>query len=61
MPYVNGIEGVRIIRTKYPELKVLMQTVFEDDEKVYRTKLAIHCGRPAYSGTQPQIHIKQCR
>nr|MBP8073853.1 response regulator [Bacteroidia bacterium] len=26
-PFVNGIEGVRLIRTKFPDLKVLMQTV----------------------------------
>lgn len=35
MPNVNGIEGVKIIRTKYPDLKILMQTVFEDDDKVF--------------------------
>ncbi|MFT3908134.1 MAG: response regulator transcription factor [Ferruginibacter sp.] len=35
MPRVNGIEGVKIIKTKYPEIKVLMQTVFEDDEKLF--------------------------
>ena len=35
MPNVNGIEGVTIIRTKYPNLKILMQTVFEDDEKLF--------------------------
>jgi DNA-binding NtrC family response regulator len=27
MPFVNGIEGVRLIRTKFPDLQVLMQTV----------------------------------
>lgn len=35
MPHINGIEGVRLIRTKYPKLKILMQTVFEDDQKVF--------------------------
>lgn len=35
MPLVNGIEGVRIIREKYQGLKILMQTVFEDDEKLF--------------------------
>lgn len=35
MPYVNGIEGVRQIRTKYPTLKILMQTIFEDDDKIF--------------------------
>lgn len=37
MPHVNGIEGVRTIRTRYPDLKILMQTVFEDDDKVFAT------------------------
>lgn len=35
MPNVNGIEGVIIIRTKFPAVKILMQTVFEDDEKLF--------------------------
>lgn len=35
MPHVNGIEGVLLIRKKYPDLKILMQTVFEDDDKVF--------------------------
>lgn len=35
MPNVNGIEGLKILRTRFPELKILMQTVFEDDEKIF--------------------------
>lgn len=35
MPYVNGIEGVRMIRSKHPHLKILMQTVFENDDKIF--------------------------
>lgn len=34
MPKVNGIEGVKLIRKKYSSIKILMQTVFEDDEKI---------------------------
>ncbi len=45
MPHVNGIEGVGIIRSKYPELKILMQTVFEDDDKVFA---AICAGADGY-------------
>ncbi len=45
MPFVNGIEGVRIIRTQYPDLKILMQTVFEDDDKVFA---AICAGADGY-------------
>lgn len=35
MPHVNGIEGLQILRPHFPTLKVLMQTVFEDDQKVF--------------------------
>lgn len=35
MPHVNGIEGVKIIRQQYPFLKILMQTVFEKDDKIF--------------------------
>jgi DNA-binding NarL/FixJ family response regulator len=40
MPGINGIEAVRIIREKYPNLKILMQTVFEDNEKIFQSILA---------------------
>ena len=35
MPHVNGVEGVKLISTNFPEIKILMQTVFEDDEKIF--------------------------
>ena len=35
MPYVNGIEGVQRIKEVHPEIKILMQTVFEDDDKIF--------------------------
>lgn len=35
MPVVNGIEGVKLIKEHYPSIIVLMQTVFEDDKKVF--------------------------
>jgi len=40
MPGINGIEGVRILREKYPYLKILMQTVFEDSERIFQSILA---------------------
>lgn len=45
MPKVNGIEGVRRIREVNKEVKILMQTVFEDDEKVFA---AICAGADGY-------------
>ena len=35
MPGKDGIEGVRIIKEHYPETRVIMQTVVEDDDKIF--------------------------
>jgi DNA-binding NarL/FixJ family response regulator len=35
MPHVDGIEGLKIIHQKFPAVKVLMQTVFEQNEKIF--------------------------
>jgi DNA-binding NarL/FixJ family response regulator len=35
MPYINGIEALKLVRQKFPALKIMMQTVFEDDDKVF--------------------------
>jgi DNA-binding NarL/FixJ family response regulator len=35
MPYTNGLEGVKLARKHFSELKIIMQTVFEDDEKIF--------------------------
>jgi DNA-binding NarL/FixJ family response regulator len=40
MPGINGIEAVEMLREKYPELKILMQTIFEDSEKIFKSILA---------------------
>lgn len=45
MPYVDGIEGVKLIRSEYPTLKIIMQTVFEDNDKVFS---AICAGADGY-------------
>lgn len=35
MPEVDGIEGLKLIKMKHPEVKVLMQTAFDDNEKIF--------------------------
>ena len=35
MPNVDGIEGLKRIRAQFPAVKVLMQTVFEQNEKIF--------------------------
>lgn len=53
MPYVNGIEGVKLIRQKYPQLKILMQTVFEEDDKIFAS---ICAGADGYILKKAQPH-----
>jgi len=35
MPHMSGIEGVKMIRRVYPDLFIIMQTVFEDADKIF--------------------------
>jgi len=35
MPGISGIEAVQEIHLKYPEIRILMQTVFDEDDKVF--------------------------
>jgi DNA-binding NarL/FixJ family response regulator len=37
MPGMNGIEAVKILRKTNPDLKILMQTIFEDNEKIFQS------------------------
>ncbi len=34
MPGISGIEATKMIRSKFPGVKVLIQTVFEDEDKI---------------------------
>ena len=40
MPGINGIEAVRILHEKNPGLKILMQTIFEESDKIFQSILA---------------------
>lgn len=35
MPIANGIQGLKVIKEKYPFVNVLMLTVFEDNEHIF--------------------------
>jgi DNA-binding NarL/FixJ family response regulator len=35
MPGIGGIEGVKRIKNNYPEVKVIMYTVFDDDSRIF--------------------------
>ena len=45
MPNVNGIEGVRLIKENFTDVKVIMQTVFEEEDKILA---AISAGADGY-------------
>lgn len=45
MPVLDGIETVRIIKQKYPHIKVLMLTVFDNDENIFNS---IQAGADGY-------------
>jgi DNA-binding NarL/FixJ family response regulator len=35
MPGMNGVEAVKVTKENFPEIKIIMQTVVEDDEKIF--------------------------
>ena len=37
MPNVDGMEGLKRIKQNFPHIKVLMQTVFDDNEKIFNS------------------------
>src|SRR5690349_9889727 len=36
LPGVNGIEATALVKATYPEVHVLMLTVYEDEEKIFK-------------------------
>lgn len=45
LPFMSGIEGVWRLKKRWPDIKVIMLTVFEDDEKIFG---AIRAGANGY-------------
>lgn len=35
MPGINGIEAVKKIKNNFPDMRIIMQTVVEDDDKIF--------------------------
>src|SRR4051794_19044169 len=35
MPGIDGVEAVKIIKEKFPQVQIMMQTIFDDNEKVF--------------------------
>lgn len=45
MPHVDGIEGLKLVKENHPEIKVIMSTIFEDENKILE---AICAGADGY-------------
>ncbi|WP_310380123.1 response regulator transcription factor [Flavobacterium sp.] len=37
MPKMNGIEATEIVKQKYPQIKIIMLTVFDNDENIFKS------------------------
>lgn len=35
MPVADGISGVQLIKQKFPEIKIIMQTIFSDEARIF--------------------------
>lgn len=60
MPGTNGIEGLRLVRSRYPVLPILMLTVFDDNQHVFE---AMKAGADGYllKKTSPEKLLEYIR
>jgi len=45
MPVLNGIETTQVVKQKYPQIKIIMLTAFDNDEHIFN---AIKAGADGY-------------
>ncbi len=53
LPGINGIQGTRMIREKYPEVEIIMVSVHEDSDYVYQ---ALKAGASGYITKSANYH-----
>lgn len=60
MPHRSGIEAMKEIKDNAPQTKVLIQTVFEDDDKIFQS---ICSGASGYliKSPDPEIYVQAIR
>jgi DNA-binding NarL/FixJ family response regulator len=44
LPGMSGIEGIRILKERYPDLLLLMLSIYDDDERIFDALCAGACG-----------------
>jgi DNA-binding NarL/FixJ family response regulator len=60
LPRMNGVEAIRAIRREYAEARIIVLTMYQGDEDIYR---AVQAGAVAYllKDTVPEVLIKVIR
>lgn len=56
MPLMNGIDACKEIRKRFPQIKVLVLTTFDDDEKIFEAIMAGACGYLLKEEPKEKIH-----
>ncbi len=56
MPVMDGIEATRKLKERYPQIKVIMSTVFDDDENLFRAIMAGASGYLLKDESPGKIH-----
>lgn len=54
MPVLNGIEATQLVKKKYPQIKIIMLTVFDNDENIFN---AIKAGADGYLLKDVNPHV----
>lgn len=55
MPGISGVEATRLIKNQYPEVQILVQTIFDDNERIFA---ALCMGASGYIlKSTPALHI----
>ncbi len=44
LPGMDGIEGIKILKEKFPDLLIIMLTIYDDDERIFNALCAGACG-----------------
>jgi DNA-binding NarL/FixJ family response regulator len=60
LPGIDGIEGIRILKERYPNLLALILSVYDDDERIFDALCAGACGY-LLKKTQPARLIESLR
>jgi DNA-binding NarL/FixJ family response regulator len=60
LPGISGIEGIALIRERYPAVALVMLTVFDDDERIFNALCAGACGY-LLKGTPPAKLLESIR